>query len=645
MAMQDTAGAAGRSLHFPITEYELNSELPGAAARAMRALVFDASGNAVVSSEAYQEPSALLSSASAASAAQIAAATPGIIGTAVGTADSHMADMIAGIQIPTFQAYAPTLLRDGVDYVSGSSTTVTLPATSSRKTIAGVFFDAAFQSSSQWTLGTDDRTLTFASAIPAGIGEINVTYYSPSLLGAFYQQGYGAVSRSFQSKMRDRGVCPEDFGGKPDGVTDCTLAINLAFAAAKLFKQPLVFNGGTYLTDTVYLGAPTYAQMPHIIGAGRIQTVLQKKTADGLPVMQIGTPTMTQYVGPIVVENIRFSGIPGDSVAAFRCYSLVRSTFRECVFENALDGCLSWGGISNAWERCTFQSNKRGWVCDGDPSLYGGGYPNLLSLIDCLLIENSQWGGYADRCRGIYVRGRDIEGNGTSGAPGNQGGFYIGINVNEEGADTPGFSNALAVCFEGCWFEANFGSASVLQMSGFCTIRDSIFVGNAATYDLQVEGGRYLLDGVDCESTKAANVFEDNVPNVAYGNQILNSRIPNITANTAKTLIHDTGHNGFVMRNGSVPVTNDFAAPYIQTGELTVNGTATVTFTVPFKAGTSPRMFSGLQSNNAGTLEQVEFYSISNTGFSVRVKSLTSGSSTIGTANRIVDWMAVGTTS
>lgn len=533
-------------------------------------------------------------------------------------------------------------------FVPGTTTTLTLTNSFGSVSNIDVHFDAAYQGPDQ--IGSlVGKTLTFASPIPVGVervyvkGGIAVPMNAPA--DNTVTDASVATGSALDVRIED-GVFPDQmgFGILADSGKDATLAINMAYSVAKTARKKLCFLGGTYLTDTFYLGAPSYGQAVHMVGAGRIQTVLQKKTSDGLPVMQIGTPTMTQYVGPMVIEHIRFSGIAGDSVAAVRTYSLVRSTFRECVFENALDGCLNWGGISTVWQRCTFQNNKRGWVCDGDPTLYGGGYPNLLSLDDCLLIDNSQWGGYADRCRGIYVRGRDIEGNGTSGAPGNQGGFCVGPNVNAEGGDAPATSIALAVCFEGVWLEANVGTTAILQLSGFCSYRDVICVANTTTYDLQIEGGRYALDGFDCGSAKTYNLFEDALPGVAYGNVVLNSRIPGSIYDANKTMFHDTWHNAILMRNGSVPVTNDFIAPYMQTGEATVNGTANVTFPVPFKAGTVPRMFTGFQSNSSGTMEQAEFYNVTNTGFSVRVKSLTSGSSAIGTANRTVDWMAVGTT-
>lgn len=255
--IQQLAELGDRSLHFPADEGALFSgQLPAAVARASKALIFDSNGNPVVSSEAYQEPSALLSSASATSAAQIAAATPAIIGTAVGTADAHTADMIAGIQIPTFQAFAPTVLRDGVDYVSGSSTTVTLPVTAQPKVISGVFFDGVFQSPSQWSLGGDDRTLSFNGAIPQNVGETTVMYFAPGLLGTFFQSGFGAIGRAFQDKMRDQ-ISVKDFGAVGDGVVDDTLALQRArdFVAINATRYKLIFPSGIYK----YSASPNWA--------------------------------------------------------------------------------------------------------------------------------------------------------------------------------------------------------------------------------------------------------------------------------------------------------------------------------------------------------------------------------------------------
>lgn len=203
--IQQLAELGDRSLHFPADEGSLFSgELPAAVVRASRVLTFDANGDPTVSAEPYQEPSQVLSSAAAATSAAITAARPGIISDATGIADDHIEQIVAGIQTPTFQAFMPTTLRDGVDYASGTSTSVALPATTSGKTIAGVFFDGVFQSPTGWTLSGGGTTLTFSGAVPAGVGEINVMYFSPSLLGTFFQKGYGAIGRTFQSKMRER---------------------------------------------------------------------------------------------------------------------------------------------------------------------------------------------------------------------------------------------------------------------------------------------------------------------------------------------------------------------------------------------------------------------------------------------------------
>ena len=191
------------------------------------------------------------------------------------TAVRDYAELLVGsIQTPSFQSYTPVTLRDGVDYTSGTSTSVSLPSSIAGRTISGVFFDSAFQSPTTYTLSSDGLTLTFDGAVPLGVGEINVAFYAPSLLGMFQQTGLGAISRTWQSKAREH-VSVYDFGAVGAGGVDDTVAINRALQAAFFLKRPLDLGCGTFtVSDTTGKGYALFNPGVSLYGAGKQNTMI-----------------------------------------------------------------------------------------------------------------------------------------------------------------------------------------------------------------------------------------------------------------------------------------------------------------------------------------------------------------------------------
>lgn len=178
---------------------------------------------------------------------------------------------------------------DGVDYTSGTSTTVTLSRTYITKANLGtVVMQGIAQDPNSYTLS--GTSLIFNAAIPAGIAEIwcfggttlsqgvptagSVTDVAVatganinSAKIAYQRAAAGAVLRTLFSKLGDR-FDVADFGIVGDGATDNAIAINSALTA--MGPGVLVFGAGTFLTSGPHaLGAGQY-----IAGAGPFATVI-----------------------------------------------------------------------------------------------------------------------------------------------------------------------------------------------------------------------------------------------------------------------------------------------------------------------------------------------------------------------------------
>jgi len=165
------------------------------------------------------------------------------------------------------------------------------------------------------------------------------------------------------------------------------------------------------------------------------------------------------------------------------------------------------------------------------------------------------------------------------------------------------------------------------------------FVANTGTYDINIRGGRYDLKACDGDTNKTPNVMEEAA--VLNGNYIFDCDFQNLTYDAAKTMVFNTG-NTILMNSGSVPSVQGVTRPFIQQGvDSTAAGVVTVTFTIAFTA--IPNVIATMNNNSAGTLDAIEVYNVTTTGFTVRKKSITSGSATVGTTNAGFYWLAIGT--
>jgi hypothetical protein len=545
MALQDIGGMSARGLHFPLTEYGLKSELPAAATRAAKALIFDASGNATVSAEPFQEGSAI-----------------------VDQARDVAEQLIAGIQMPTFQSFAPTLLKDGIDYTSGASTSVTLPVTANPKVISGVFFDGVFQSTSQWSLGIDNITLSFNGAIPSGIGEVSVMYFSPSMLGTFFQDGFGVIGRTLQAKMRDV-ISLTDFAGiDPTGTHDSSAGIQAAINAV----QALPWGGelhvpkGTYIINSpvsIVKDTKTF----RLTGEGATSIFKAGATLPAGPMFNLGEGSSPAGGSDCVISKCMIQPGAGTQTTGFACLNMNGIRFDDVQFgavQNAitLNACYAVRLNNCQWVNTTqwgvySYTSAHNIILDSCKGFGVGGTTGIMLRIDGatnnIVLQNCDF----EQCSVIY-----------SLAAGSTSirviGCYIEYTVNVEFFHQ-GLCYGLTV--EDCWIALRTSSTGYLNLIG-CKFRSNTIYNMTCRFD-----------PATCD-----NVFTDS--NILSGTGALTGRFLRTNAASAffdgnsATLAGATvmGCNVTWLSSGRVRVTPDFSFSFsnymLQVGGIGVsNGT------------------------------------------------------------------------
>ena len=181
--IQQISDIGDRAIRIPLSDGNLNMELPTAAQRANAFLAFDANG----------VPTAVVSGSTG----------------------------------------APTTITRQVFSGTGSQTVFTLASDpGALGNSAQVYIGGVYQQRSTYTIG--GTTLTFSSAPVAGTDNIEFVNFLTSNIGAtsadlvtYTPTGTSAVARSAASKFGDT-VSVKDFGAKGDAVTDDTAAIQAA---------------------------------------------------------------------------------------------------------------------------------------------------------------------------------------------------------------------------------------------------------------------------------------------------------------------------------------------------------------------------------------------------------------------------------
>lgn len=161
----------------------------------------------------------------------------------------------------------------------------------------------------------------------------------------FTQADAGAIARSLFDKLQEISVSPKDFGGKSDGVTDDTVAMQAALATGRPVKLPpgttIVAGLSTTIDSTIFADSP--AAILKLKASSNTHVI--KTTGDvKLRLLYIGIDG--NYTAQTLIPNYPCGVlVPVGSLFMFGCY--VKNVLNHCIHTGNTDYDFSAGAFAH----------------------------------------------------------------------------------------------------------------------------------------------------------------------------------------------------------------------------------------------------------------------------------------------------------
>lgn len=264
----------------------------------------------------------------------------------------------------------------------------------------------------------------------------------------------------------------KDYGAVGDNLTDDTEAIQAAFDYSTTNGASVYFPQGTYvISDTVTLLKTIAGQSPLggdtkacIFGDGSGLSVL-RWTGGNKPALKIeGEVISLQTVKGIGL--LSSAGAVVGSGTGIYLHNLSWFQMEDVLVTGFEFGIDAYSVISTNMTMCVVRANRFGVRFQPDATGVFVANPNAISMVDCDIGLNTEWGAYIVKPGNFNIRGGAIQGNGQGGVLSDK----WGIRVDNAGAEA-----AVGVNLIGVYFEANVGLADVyLYQSDFSGIHNLI---------------------------------------------------------------------------------------------------------------------------------------------------------------------------
>lgn len=429
-----------------------------------------------------------------------------------------------------------------------------------------------------------------------------------------------------------------DFGAVGDGSTDNTAAFQAAITTMQQNGRDVFIPPGIYMTDALDFGAPIYSKQGTFFGNDSNRCIIRRRTAGSGAFITVGSASSTYFQANLDMRDLTIDGGVTTNGPAFQGYDIVNSLFSSVIFKGGSEACNLYGGVQLTFRDCQFREAVNGFRARSFTSAAGGGYPNLITISGGAAVFNSGFGISFNGGQQLTLEYVDVESNGTTIGSDVNGGVHIGTLIGQ--SVTVNEPLVIGAIIRECWIENNQGLAQVSCLSGLNIVSNCNFFCSSAfvTHDMYFANGKYEVSNCTVGFPKTYNLYENS--DCLAGNSISYSEIPTLNYNGAKTTVYYD--NKIVLRGASVPSVPNVGRPMYQQGlENSGGSTGVVTFPTPFGTGTFPRVFAAPKDlNSASTIEQVDVYSVSNTGFAFRKKVYDGSSITTGTYD--ISWVAFG---
>jgi hypothetical protein len=244
-----------------------------------------------------------------------------------------------------------------------------------------------------------------------------------------------------------------DYGADPTGVADSTAAIQAWMDALYANNASGFAPQGTYLTSGNTINY-TASKKFSIRGTAKGGTSFKKFGASTNPVFKFTISSgdyleLNLNLQDFEVDGNNITGVNGLDFNAAALVTISRVRAKACSV-----GLEGRGFLVSSLYDTDFSGNKIGARfsrgTDGSQP-----YANAINLNGCRFNGNTDWGIYYGQGSGLYVRGCDIESNGTAGDT-NTGGMFVAATVDDE----TGFA---AIQVIDTWFESNKGHTFLMD--------------------------------------------------------------------------------------------------------------------------------------------------------------------------------------